>query len=79
MEGDILMKIQESAENYLETILMLGKAKGNVRYQGRQNLIFRSNETMQFLKWGISFPLWGMRHPPNFMKCSSYLRILLLF
>ena len=31
MEGDILMKIQESAENYLETILMLGKAKGNVR------------------------------------------------
>ncbi len=25
------MKIQESAENYLETILMLGKAKGNVR------------------------------------------------
>ena len=24
------MKIQESAENYLETILMLGKAKGNV-------------------------------------------------
>ena len=31
MVGDILMKIQESAENYLETILMLGKAKGNVR------------------------------------------------
>ena len=31
MEGDILMKIQESAENYLETILMLRKAKGNVR------------------------------------------------
>ena len=31
MEADILMKIQESAENYLETILMLGKAKGNVR------------------------------------------------
>lgn len=26
------MKIQESAENYLETILMLGKAKGNVRF-----------------------------------------------
>ena len=25
------MKIQESAENYLETILMLGKEKGNVR------------------------------------------------
>ena len=25
------MKIQESAENYLETILVLGKAKGNVR------------------------------------------------
>lgn len=25
------MKIQESAENYLETILMLGKKKGNVR------------------------------------------------
>ena len=25
------MKIQESAENYLETILMLGKANGNVR------------------------------------------------
>lgn len=25
------MKIQESAENYLETILMLGKRKGNVR------------------------------------------------
>ena len=25
------MKIQESAENYLETILMLGKAQGNVR------------------------------------------------
>ena len=31
MEGDSLIKIQESAENYLETILMLGKAKGNVR------------------------------------------------
>ena len=26
-----MMKIQESAENYLETILMLGKEKGNVR------------------------------------------------
>lgn len=25
------MKIQESAENYLETILVLGKRKGNVR------------------------------------------------
>ena len=25
------MKIQESAENYLETILVLGKEKGNVR------------------------------------------------
>jgi len=25
------MKIQESAENYLETILMLGKKQGNVR------------------------------------------------
>lgn len=25
------MKIQESAENYLETILMIGKKKGNVR------------------------------------------------
>ncbi len=25
------MKIQESAENYLETILMLGQKKGNVR------------------------------------------------
>ena len=25
------MKIQESAENYLETILMLGKRQGNVR------------------------------------------------
>lgn len=25
------MKIQESAENYLETILLLGKKKGNVR------------------------------------------------
>ena len=25
------MKIQESAENYMETILMLGKEKGNVR------------------------------------------------
>lgn len=27
----IKMKIQESAENYLETILMLGQKKGNVR------------------------------------------------
>lgn len=27
----INMKIQESAENYLETILMLGQKKGNVR------------------------------------------------
>ena len=26
-----MLKIQESAENYLETILMLGKEKGNVR------------------------------------------------
>ena len=32
MEGGTLLKIQESAENYLETILMLGKEKGNVRY-----------------------------------------------
>ena len=31
MEGGTLLKIQESAENYLETILMLGKEKGNVR------------------------------------------------
>ena len=31
MEGGTLLKIQESAENYLKTILMLGKEKGNVR------------------------------------------------
>lgn len=31
MEGGTLLKIQESAENYMETILMLGKEKGNVR------------------------------------------------
>lgn len=31
MEGDILMKIQESAENYLETILILSKAQPAVR------------------------------------------------
>lgn len=31
MEGGIPLKIQESAENYLETILVLGKEKGNVR------------------------------------------------
>ncbi len=29
--GGISMKIQESAENYLETILILGQKKGNVR------------------------------------------------
>lgn len=29
--GGIRMKIQESAENYLETILILGQKKGNVR------------------------------------------------
>lgn len=29
--GIIIVKIQESAENYLETILMLGQKKGNVR------------------------------------------------
>lgn len=29
--GVIRMKIQESAENYLETILILGQKKGNVR------------------------------------------------
>lgn len=29
--GGIFLKIQESAENYLETILMLGQKKGNVR------------------------------------------------
>lgn len=29
--GGIHMKIQESAENYLETILILGQKKGNVR------------------------------------------------
>ena len=31
MEGGTLLKIQESAENYLETILMLGKEKGTQR------------------------------------------------
>lgn len=31
MEGAVVMKIQESAENYLETILIIGNRKPQVR------------------------------------------------
>lgn len=48
------MKIQESAENYLETILMLGQKKGNVRS------IDIANE-LEFKKPSVSVAMKNLR------------------
>ncbi|MCM1386269.1 MAG: metal-dependent transcriptional regulator [Bacillus sp. (in: Bacteria)] len=55
------MKIQESAENYLETILMLGQKKGNVRS------VDIANE-LEFKKPSVSVAMKNLRE-------NGYIRV----
>ena len=53
-KGGSILKIQESAENYLETILILGQRKGNVRS------IDIANE-LEFKKPSVSVAMKNLR------------------